>query len=370
MLPIITLKRRVKVEKYRGVLDIGRQNEKQSYLAVLKLAEENEGRITAQAIIEQFFKDRPLLLGERLILRCIYQGLFDDKGYITEEGKLALMENMVYVKERGAYDFWVTKDPLVPQKIIDLSSVYIDDNRGSKNLLTLPDWIKNYEGVKISLFSHNNEIIKIYNFEEKIQKMKNDMSITINYIIHPPENQEKSKLFLSGDINAQFTEMQPYPYDYIWYLLLGENQHRWDKSSESYKCHFNEVSDYSHGIFLMEKKFIEPKIDKLGSFNDIVIKNIAIKPINNEEANIWANWILEKKITDYLSNYDFEAVCNKIKSLKEFEDYAISFDSQNIFAKRFLKKSKDNEIEVLPGFWYLQAPLDLNPNNLLEGRDV
>jgi len=200
--------------------------------------------------------------------------------------------------------------------------------------------------------------------------MKNDMSLTINYMIHPPENQEKSKLFLSGDINTQFSELPKFSYNHIWFLLLGYNQNRWDKSSESYKCHFNELDDYSHQNFLMEKKFLGPEIDKLGIFNNVVIKDIAIKPINNEEANIWANWFLEKKITDYLSNHDFESVCNEIKALKEFEDYSITFDSQNILAKRFLKRSEDSEIKLLPGFWYLQAPLDLNPNNLLEDKNV
>ena len=131
MLPIIRLKRKIIIEKFRTILDIGRQNEKQSYLAVLKLAEEKGGRITPEAIIEEFFKGRPILLGERLIQRCIYQGLFDNNGYITDEGKIALEENMVYIKERGAYDIWVTNDPLITQKILDLKIVYLNGTLGA-----------------------------------------------------------------------------------------------------------------------------------------------------------------------------------------------------------------------------------------------
>ena len=89
----INLKRIVKIEKYRGILDIGRQQKKESYIAVLKLAEENGGKVEATDIINKFFKDRPLYLGEILIHRCFIYGLLTEDGQLTEEGKIAIEEN-------------------------------------------------------------------------------------------------------------------------------------------------------------------------------------------------------------------------------------------------------------------------------------
>ena len=67
-----------------------------------------------------------------------------------------------------------------------------------------------------------------------------------------------------------------------------------------------------------------------------------------------------------LIDTDFERLCTEVKNLTQFKDFNIKFDSQEIFAKRFIKKSKDNDVDILQGFWYLQTPLDLNPNKLLE----
>ena len=106
----INLKRKVKVEKFRGILDIGRQQEKDSYIAVLKLAQEKGDKVEPKDIIDKFFKDRPENLGERLIHRCFIYGLLTEDGQLTEEGKVAIEENKVFLKENGAYNIWTSRD--------------------------------------------------------------------------------------------------------------------------------------------------------------------------------------------------------------------------------------------------------------------
>ena len=127
---LINLKRKVNIEKYRGILELGRQKNKESYLAILKLAEENNNIVKPEDIIERFFKGRPQQLGHRLIKICQINGLLDEKGILTEIGLEALRENKIYLREFGAYDFWITKDPLISQKLINIEGcdIFKKDN--------------------------------------------------------------------------------------------------------------------------------------------------------------------------------------------------------------------------------------------------
>ena len=80
--------------------------------------------------------------------------------------------------------------------------------------------------------------------------------------------------------------------------------------------------------FKITKSFKNPKILDLGTFNNLTVNNIPIIPINNEEANKWAIWILEQKIVDYLDTEDYTNLCSEIIKMKTFEKYEITLPSQ------------------------------------------
>jgi len=360
----INLKRKVEIEKFRGILDIGRQQKKESYISILKLAEENGGKVEAKDIINKFFKDRPESLGERLIHRCYLYGLLTEDGQLTGEGKLAIEENKVFLKENGAYNFWTTKDPLIKQILLNLKGISVfrmKERSKVKDLINIPGWIKNLENERITLFNKKNEVVKIYEFRDLVQDMENDLNIKIHYIVSPLDKIEEHKLLITGDLEKGLTELPKYSYEDIWLSLLGKESDRWDKESNAYMCNLDELDNSSRLSFNITKSFKNPKILDLGTFNNLRVNNIPIIPINNEEANNWAKWILKQKIIDYLDTEDYSNLCFEIIKMKAFEKFEISLPAQEEMTKFFLKESEEGDIEFMEKYWYLKSPLELEP---------
>lgn len=366
----INLKRKVEIEKFRGILDIGRHQKKDSYIAILKLAEENGGKVEAKDIINKFFKERPEHLGERLIYRCFIYGLLTKDGNLTEEGKIAIEENKIFLKENGAYNFWTSRDPLIPQIFLDIKEIDVfkmkEDSKHNEPI-QLPIWIKELENKRINLFNKKNEVIKIYEFRDLIKEMENDLDITIHYILSPSNKIEDNKLIITGDLKKNLSILPNYSYEDIWLSLLGSESDRWDNKNKTFLCFFNEIDAKSRFTFKISKSFKNPEILDLGKFDDLNVNNVPVKPINKEEANKWALWLLEEKINDYLDIEEYKKLCLEIKSMKEFENFDINLPSQEDIAENFLYINEKGETEYLNKYWFIKTPMDLDPKILNEG---
>lgn len=363
----IKLKRKVEIQRFRAIIDLGRQREKEVYLAILKLAQENEWRITPELIIERFFEGRPIDFAIRIIQNCKIDGLFDDIGNISEEGKIALRENKVFLKESGAYEFWTTLDPLIPQKILDIKPVDVRQmskkaNRGSLQLI--PDWIKKLENQKINLLNKNREIIKIYEFLPQIEKLNNNLNLNIHFEIPPFGITEESKIMVVGDLKKNLSQIPKYTFEEIWLSLLGSKKNRWDSDKSTLLCTFDDVEQEESRLkFLIDQKFSTPQILDLGKFEDLIVRNIPIRPPNELEANKWANWILEHEIKNYIDEDSYEELCINISSKHQFSDFQITFPSQRDLAEKFISRNVEGEVKFSEKFWYLQTPIDLKINN-------
>ncbi len=360
----INLKRKVEIEEFRGILDIGRQQKKESYISILKLAEENGGKVEATDIVNKFFKGRPKSLGVQLIHRCYLNGLLTEEGQLTEEGKLAIEENKVYIKENGAYSFWTTRDSLIPQILLNVKEIDVNQMKNglkAKELVNIPEWIKNLENEKRTLFNHKNEVIKIYEFQDLVQEMENQLKITVHYIVSPSDKIEEHKLLITGDLKKELTTLPEYSYEDIWLSLLGKDSHRWDRERSAYRCRLDELDHGSRLSFTISKSFKNPKFLDLGTFDDVEVNNIPIIPLNNQEANKWAIWILEERITDYLDSESYMSLCSDIIKIGSFDAYEISLPTQVEMANIFMITHEQGDIEFMEKYWYLKSPLELEP---------
>jgi len=362
----IRLKRWVRVSNYAAILDLGKLREKQSFLSILKLAEENDGKITPELIVEKFFKGRPLNLGKRLIQNCRLIDLFDNKNNITEAGLESLKENMIFEKFNGAYTLWTTKDPLIPQIILDIRDIDIFKMRDSSNkgkTELIPLWLKDLEGTKITLLNDKKEQVKVYEFQNLIKRTNNRLNLTLRFNINPNVGAANNQALVTGDLNKVLDEVPKHTYLDIWLDLLGNEKHKWDLSKNVYMCNFEELTDKERLNFLINITFKQPKVLDLGSFDDVTVKDIPIYPQNEEDANLWANWILEYRIDTYLNKKEYNDLCQSIKEMSIFSDYNIEFPDQDTLAQLFVYTSVEGEIEYPEKFWYLKTPLDLIKGN-------
>ena len=360
---IIKLRRKIKIQKFRAIIDLGKQREKDIYIAILKLAEENDGIITPVLIIEKFFKGRPRELGIRIIQNCKIDGLFDEEGNISEEGREALTDNKVFLNENGAYEFWVTFDPLLKQTILNIKtiSVYKKDNVDILKVIEeVPNWIKYLENKKVELLNKNKDVVKINHFLPHIEQLRNNLKASIHFDIAPQDHLVESKLVVTGDLRKNLSEIPQYSFEEVWSSLLGSESNKWDPIKSVLLCKFDEVKENNSRLnFAIDKTFPSPIILELGKFDDVIVKNISVKPVNENEANKWANWILEQEIKDYIDEDFYLKLCNNIAAKPQFSDFEISFISQKELAKKYIIREANGQLKFLEKFWFLQTPLDL-----------
>ncbi|MHA1401940.1 MAG: hypothetical protein ACTSQE_16435 [Candidatus Heimdallarchaeaceae archaeon] len=99
----LELKRNVKVEKYIIIADIARYSKREDITAVLKLAQENDDRVSADLICTKLLGNKPETVGEKIIQRCSDLRLLDVNGYLTDKGRKALEKGSIPIPERGVY---------------------------------------------------------------------------------------------------------------------------------------------------------------------------------------------------------------------------------------------------------------------------
>ena len=116
----LELKRKLKLESYDVIMDIGRNTKRPDLIAVLKLADEM-GYVTSNEIITRLLGDNyPKSVGERIITRCKELGLLDPENNLTETAREAIEGDVIFLPERGTYRIWFTRDPLFPQGCVSI----------------------------------------------------------------------------------------------------------------------------------------------------------------------------------------------------------------------------------------------------------
>ena len=58
-------------------------------------------------------------MAENVLRRCIEYEVIDDEYKITEKGFQVIEDGMIYRFYDGVFYLYVTKDPIIPQKILD-----------------------------------------------------------------------------------------------------------------------------------------------------------------------------------------------------------------------------------------------------------
>jgi len=375
----INLQRKIDIEIFKAIIDLGRNTARDDIISILMLSKENESHITAEAICNELLGGRPLSMGNLLIQRCMNLELFDEKFNLTELGNSSIESQQVFLPERGLYRIICTQDPLLPEKLLDIEPLAVDtlksdiqsekNNRNDKEnqekgkIEFLPDWILELEGKIVNLIGSSKDQIKVNKIEKKGE-----------YQIEENMEQLKAQLVLEDNgaanfsVSDLFTEKLKPPsisFDEVWKNLLGSKASDWDESITPNKLRFRfeELTEKELNTFLKNIKFSNPSIPNYDNFEETLVKDIPIGPKSQEDANKWAKHHLLHAIESYSFHKTYIQLVKKIKlKLPEFNlnlpsEEELTLDLRN----NFLKKQ-----ERMPAYyWFIQAPLDLNPGGRL-----
>jgi len=361
----LVLKKDVKIKCFDVMADIAIETSRKDIIPILKLAEENGGMLDGKTFVENFLPGSPEVMGDNLVKRYTDRGYLDEEGELTKMAKNVLEKGVPLIPEHGPFRIWATDDSIYEDCILTLER--IDENEKSRKDRSrgLPNWI--FEAV--------DEMIDLYNIHKKTKK-EHISCAHIEKIENEgiSKSESPSKMKALFKISQGHTKLnfrignQTFPYNHqhmlkltdIWKQIKKENKLDWKGRplDRGYlKVKFEDLKEKEIINFTKKINLNKLSID-LGDF-DVETLEVNIQPKEYDDAKRWYLYLLKDKINDYLSPNQYSDICEKIKL--NFESYEIKEDDipkQKELAQKFKESDRSRE------FWYLQAPIDLVPEEV------
>lgn len=368
----LVLTRRVEIEKFDVLMEIARQQKREELVAILMLAREHGGKVTAVDICQQLLLGRPESVGKVVIDRCHYLDLVDEKGALTEIGNEALQTRNVFIPERGRFLILYTDDPLLPQRLLHLQPTeeppLYDEIKKDRNgqraqevqkdkAETLPEKLHSLEGGEFNLLGQGGGLVTIRKIESHGISKSSDSDDDLRVILRintsgPPH--------LSVDGKFKRTLQPPnVEFEEAFLEALGSLRDYWDDARKppALRSSFEDLKDDERASFQKTIHLVEPKLDKWGAFENTSVDEVPVIPLTSEDATQWAEWLLIKSIDTYLTQDQYQIRANQCES--KFPDFPnLRCPSSRELTLR-LWNAKDHEGRLPRQYWYLQASLDL-----------
>ena len=319
------LRRNIKTLCCRIKATISKAAERDDLMPVLIRARENNGTYSkdiAQHLLGE--AEGREIVGKRLLDIGTSLGLLENKGeshrpryYLTKDGEKALESNKVMVPEEGTWTIWASNDPLLNYPILHIAPYHeasaFDEVFGKKKQETkerndsfedVPAWLKHAESTADMPIALGNELIRIDNIDNKIEKVDANTNLVVKWF------PEKSELHVEGNINGTSVNSTPnspqVDFGSLWQELL-KKENLWDQWQEAEKCllvTFEETDESERASMLRQLRFSRPDLHKFGKFES-TSQNIEIFPQSLEDAQLWARWKLLEKINAYATKAIF-----------------------------------------------------------------
>jgi hypothetical protein len=394
----LILTRKIKEQAFEIIMEMGKQEKREDIFAVLQLSKTDyitEGRVNTELLNRKSdsVHGRIILKNMEDLYGLIERINITNRYKLTQNGEYTLEnEGSVFVPERGCYLIYTTDDPLSINTIIGFDllssadfffnirqSIYkeydfkreIEQNKqnwqnGNKNNaknqdITLPSWLLNIQkGTIIRLLAMGGENIQISSIEK--QGRKSYKRLDVRAIIEFNEDEQPIVQIKRKNSNKMIMESKfEKPLEDVLRELLGKEGINLDRINGNLVLlvNFNNLSEKDISTFKTTRKFVNPSIKGYGKFENVDLKDIPIFPITKEDAISWGNWLLERKINEYMD----EETYNKTKEMIS-EGFSPRFQVSDLLVNfktmlQLFKNKKQIEGQFSKNYWYLQAPIDL-----------
>ncbi|MHA1428463.1 MAG: hypothetical protein ACTSQI_20965, partial [Candidatus Helarchaeota archaeon] len=354
--PIISLKRTVTLELWQVLATIGTLQENNTILAILKLIEQY-GYVSKEIILDQLLNESWELVAERLLEICKDEGYIDEHGKLTQSGEWSLKNNKVFEQDIGPYLLICIDDVLINQNIIGIQPLSVETwnafraktfqlrEKGALNLGTkdIPEYIldinpdrilesyvvtptdkgellnevKIYrigeKGIKIEDFNPETEIYLNFDLEQGTTTVSFSKNIEL---FKEEYDKQTKKRFRVPDKTIRLEGSIPIDLDCyeIWGALCYNNQKTLfnDDDYDRIGVSIHDLDAAALKTFRTSIKFDKCQFDQIGNFDSVLLKNVPIRPIDDENAQEWFEWLLADGIGTYMSHDKFKDYAYKI----------------------------------------------------------
>lgn len=365
---VINLSRPVDVYCFRVVGEVGFATRRDDIRAIVQLGVEQGGHLTAHDLCYHLLGGKPPEVGRRLLELCARLDLItwekpsrndDHVATLTEEGRNVAERGSVFVPERGTWTIWITDDPLVPyeERLLRLEPFKEPhagaDLKNERTIIELPEWVEDacdMEGVPS--WGDGREVSNI-SLEAKAEEVDPSAQLMLKLRAAP---NEPTTVRLSGTVNGKGNERElpdalEMSFEEIWQACLGRRRAEWD--SRSLAVPFSELDSAAREAFETSLRFKSISLPECGEFGAFEVRRIPVRPMNDEDASTWANWLLQTRTHSYVSAADYQRRCSELR--ERFRGYRVEMKTQAALAAAIRQAGGERPERR---YWHLQAPLD------------
>ncbi|WP_315549930.1 hypothetical protein [Lautropia mirabilis] len=325
----IVLKRSIDIQRWRFQGEVGFLEKREELLSILLRVKENpetDSRDIAEHLL--FEVVARVKVAERLLSIAEYYGLLirTDSGFqLTSTGEEAIEREEVFVPQQGDWEIWASDDPMMESSILRLDSFKeskayeetqgkLKDKAENRVFEEVPMYIRNAMKMPISPIAGKamfrvEDIAR--NGESVALKGSDRIDGRVDDVLNLEWTVNDGGLRVRGSLggNAVDAEMSVLgtSYDEVWKELLSNVGllSQWDALNNALRVTFSETDDDERESCLRALYVERPFLDGLGEFEDVLIKNVALRASSVDEATIWADHRLRSRIRDYATERRF-----------------------------------------------------------------
>lgn len=386
----LTLSRRVDVESYVAIAEIGVPSKREEILAVLKLAAELGGIIKAEDVNTKLLGRPPESPhGQRILMLIESFGLLEVTGnrengpyMLTDAGRDNLQKGEVMVPEEGSYLLFATKDPLFKEPLLRIERTPPVEKRealayfgGRKEAqaqtqesesVERPDYLDRYaKGYLLRQGSDANRQVQVNSISERVARSSSKLDVEVTLELEPNSQpkmrvrtansrQDNKEVYVETNFDLGYVEA-------LQAIVGEEGQLEEAEAGPILLVPWSRVSPIEAERFKKEIDAKNPTIGDFGRFSRVKLV-LPILPRSERDAVSWASHLLRKAVTTYVDESGYDKMRPEVASR-----FGQKYDPDPL-SKRLLgyddilrEVTDERRAGKTPElFWYLVAPKDLN----------
>jgi hypothetical protein len=269
-------------------------------------AEDSAEHLFGEASARRGVAQRILQIAARLGLLVEDAGRFS----LSTEGDEALRRGEIFVPERGAWDVWITMDPLVPTGVLHIEpwtyeATAFDEVRGddrdamnSRRFSFLPGRLLSARGSELESVAGGGRM-RIEELEAKGERMDAQSDVRVRWDV------ASHRVHIDGEVGERHVSMTLESPDHspgsVWNELLDAADLRpdWDLARGALRVGFAGTQLRERQTMARDVTFVSPELVDFGSFDDLTVRGVPLAAKTQRDAEEWARWRLDKSVTDY-----------------------------------------------------------------------
>jgi hypothetical protein len=385
----LILSRKVAVEAFVALAEVGVPSQREEVLAVLKLASELGGQARPEDVNEKLL-GRPAEFpqGDRILTLVESYGLMERAGaretssyHLTEAGLDSLRKEEVMVPEEGSYMVFTTTDPLFMESILridrapDVEKEEVNRYLGRKRSgppheeqvrsVERPDYLKKYSGGYIfSQAAKSGEQIQVNSISERVGPSLALLEVEVALELESgPVAKMKVRAspnrYNPGEVYVQTAFGMSYP-EVLRAITIGLGQMEAVQGEQTLLIDWAKVSPAEAEGFLKQVDTREVELGRFGKFR-VSRLTLPILPRREKDAVDWGNFLLRSGVTGYMDREAHdrlrEEIASRFGKMYDPQSLAKQLDHFDEMLMKAAEEKKEGKVSEL--YWYLNAPRDL-----------